>query len=381
MTASDRSERPRVPFIRPHFPDPDDIAADVIAIVERNWYTNMGPVEHELARAMADHAGNDAGVSLMANGTLALLLALEHLKLPERRAVLVPSFTFTAGPQCALWCGLEPVFVDVSAGDWHPDVDQAAKWLAENAAGTAAIVGANSFGVGGASIAEWEELAAAHDLPLIVDSAAGFGSRYPDGSHLGHRGTCEVFSLHTTKPFGIGEGGALTSTDPGLVETMDAAKNFGFGAGRDVTALGLNAKLPELSCAIGLRQLHDLDGRLGNRRRVLRRYHDALDGSGIVFQPNDLQSTVPFLSALMPSAAARAAARERLDAEGVEHRQYYEPVHRQSLFAHSPTAGSLAVTEDLAARIMSLPVHEDMDDAVVDMIAAHLGESARAQHR
>lgn len=371
-------EHPRVPFIRPHFPNPRDIAADVAAIVERNWYTNMGPVEHELAAAMADHMGNGASVSLMANGTLALLLALAHLRVPERRAVLVPSFTFTAGPQCALWCGLEPVFVDVSAGDWQPDVDQAAKWLAENAGDTAAIIGANSFGVGGPAISEWEELAATHDLPLIVDSAAGFGSRYTDGDHLGHRGICEVFSLHTTKPFGIGEGGALTTTEPGLVEAMDAAKNFGFGADRDVTALGLNAKLPELSCAIGLRQLHDLDSRLEKRRQVLSRYHAALEELPIVFQPNDLASTVPFLSALMPSSRARHVARGRLDAVGVEHRQYYEPVHHQSMFKHAATAGPLAVTEDLAARIMSLPVYDDMEDALVDTIAAHLGESARA---
>lgn len=368
-----------MPFIRPHFPDPRDIAADVAAIVERNWYTNMGPLEHELAAAMGAHMDNGATVSLTANGTLALLLALEHLRVPERRAVLVPSFTFTAGPQCALWCGLEPVFVDVSAGDWHPDVDQAARWLAEHAGDTAAIIGANSFGTGAASMTAWEELAAAHGLPLIVDSAAGFGSRYPDGTRLGHRGTCEVFSLHTTKPFGIGEGGAMSSTDAGLVAAMDTAKNFGFGSDRDVAVRGINAKLPELSCAVGLRQLHDLDARVAKRHVVLQRYHDALDGSPIAFQPNDLESTVPFLSALMPSPEARARARRRLDADGVEHRQYYEPVHRERLFKDAAAAGPLTVTEDLAGRMMSLPVHEDMDDAVVDMIATHLGESARAQ--
>lgn len=370
------SEHLRVPFIRPQFPDPHDIAADVAAIVERNWYTNMGPLEHELAAAMADQMGNGSAVSLVANGTLGLLLALEHLKVPGRRAVLVPSFTFTAAPQCALWCGLEPVFVDVSDSDWQPDADRAGQWLADHAHETAAILCANSFGVGGAHVDAWEELASAHGLPLIVDSAAGFGSHYPDGDALGHRGTCEVFSLHATKPFAVGEGGAVTSTDPGLIAALDVAKNFGFGADHDVAALGLNAKLPELTCAIGLRQLRDLKVRLDRRRGVLGRYHDLLAGSGVGFQPNDLASTVPFLSVLMPTEAARAGARSALDALGVEHRHYYEPVHLQTLFRGSRSAGPLAVTEDLGRRIMSLPVHDEMDDAVIEAIAARLRSAA-----
>lgn len=375
------AEPPRVPFIRPHFPDPHDIAADVTAIVERNWYTNMGPLEHELAAAMADHMGNGATVSLVANGTLALVLALDHLRLPGRPAVLVPSFTFTAGPQSVLWCGLEPVFVDISADDWQPDAGQAAGWLAEHAGDTAAIMCANSFGVGGDHLDRWEELAHRYGIPLVVDSAAGFGSRYSDGAVLGHRGDCEVFSLHATKPFATGEGGAVTSTDAGLVAALDGAKNFGFGHDRDVSARGLNAKLPELTCAIGLRQLQDLKVRLDRRRLVLARYHDQLEGTGIRFQPNDTASTVPFLSALLPSHSAREAAGAALESIGVEHRHYYEPVHLQTLFVRTSTAGSLAVTEDIGKRIMSLPVHEDMDDVVVDTIAAQLRESVHARAR
>lgn len=370
--------RPTVPFIRPHFPDPADIAADIAAIVERNWYTNMGPLEHRLAGAMSDYLGGGTHVSLLANATLGLMLCLAHLRIPGRTKVLVPSFTFTAAPQSILWCGLQPVFVDIAADDWQPDVEQAAKWLEEHAGDTAAIMAANSFGVGGARIDEWEELAGHWAIPLILDSAAGFGSRYGDGNPLGGRAACEVFSLHTTKPFGIGEGGAVTSRSPELIAALDRAKNFGFTVDRDVSELGLNAKLPELQCAVGIRQLAGLEDRLAMRRAVLRGYHGALEGTGIVFQPNDLASTVPFLGALMPTAGSRRRAGQLLTDAGVEHRRYYEPVHQQSLFASVPGAGTLAVTEDFAERIISLPVHDEMSTAVVTMIASTVREATDA---
>src|SRR5205085_7447824 len=117
-------------------------------------------------------------------------------------------------------------------------------------------------GVGNPQVGAWEDFAAEWELPIVLDSAAGFGSTYADGNRVGGRGACEIFSLHATKPFAVGEGGALVSRDPRLVEQAYHFQNFGFDGSRECTQLAMNGQLRELNAAIGLRQLVALDRRL-----------------------------------------------------------------------------------------------------------------------
>ena len=214
----------------------------------------------------------------------------------ERRIALVPSFTFAAGPLVLRSLGFDIMFVEIDRVSWQPDFNQVRRFLKRRGTDTAGILLTSTFGVANADIASWEELAADHDVPLVVDSAAGFGSRYASGEVLGSRGTCEVFSFHATKVVAIGEGGAISSTNRELIAEIDKKKNFGFDENRESVSPGTNAKLPELSCAIGLRQLDVLAERIAQRQLTFDLYRRQLAPLGFEFQPSAEHAALPFVS-------------------------------------------------------------------------------------
>ena len=360
-----------VRLITPTFPPPDEVAADYAAIVASGVFSNGGSFEQRFSAALATWVGPAASVSLVTNATAALELALQAAvgASSNRHRVLVPSFTFAAGPLTVMRAGLEPLFVDVDPETWQPSLADARAAL-DRHADVAAILLTSTFGVANEAIAEWEDLAHAHSVPLVVDSAAGFGSRYPWGEPLGARGDCEVFSLHATKTLAVGEGGAIVSRNPDLIARVEQLKNFGFDSTRASVVLGTNAKLSELSCAIGLRQLGRLADRLRARQAILVRYRSRLEDLGVVFQPGADSAAIPFVSALLPTAAARDALVAALDAELVQCRIYYNPpVHHHDVFAQHRGQRALPATEDVAARIISLPMADDLADQAIDRVA------------
>lgn len=368
---------PKIPFIRPSFPGPAELAEDFVQIAQANWYTNFGPNERRFARALRDYLGPHLHVATLANGTLALLAAL-HVSFgagTRDRYLLMPSFTFVGVAQAALWTRYRPWFIDIDANTWQPCVHSARAVIERFRDRIAGILLANVFGVGNPQISVWEELAAEWELPIVLDSAAGFGSTYADGERLGGRGACEIFSFHATKPFAVGEGGALVSRDPRLVEHAYKFQNFGLVQTRESIQLGMNGKLSEISAAIGLRQLVGLDRRLASRRKVLECYRTGMADAGVRFQDNANVASLCFASACCTSADHKAAVLGSLRRHAIEARDYYNPPqHRHPYFvtnAELVESTDLAVTADICSRIVSLPVHDHMaPDDVARVVAA-----------
>lgn len=219
----------------------------------------------------------------------------------------MPSFTFVGVAQAARWTGYRPWFIDIDANTWQPCVHSARAVIERFRDRIAGILLANVFGVGNPQISVWEELAAEWELPIVLDSAAGFGSTYADGERLGGRGACEIFSFHATKPFAVGEGGALVSRDPRLVEHAYKFQNFGLVQTRESIQLGMNGKLSEISAAIGLRQLVGLDRRLASRRKVLECYRTGMADAGVRFRTTPMlrRSVSRALAARPPTTRPR----------------------------------------------------------------------------
>nr|WP_231996351.1 DegT/DnrJ/EryC1/StrS family aminotransferase [Mycobacterium scrofulaceum] len=354
---------------------PAELAEDFEVIVQTNWYTNFGPKERQFALALSEYLGSELHVATLANGTLALIAALHVTLGPggRDRYLLMPSFTFVAVAQAAEWTGYRPWFIDVDPDTWQPSVSSAVAVLESSREEVAGILLPNVFGVGNPDIDAWEQLAAQWQLPIVVDSAAGFGSAYVDGNKVGGRGSCEIFSFHATKPFAVGEGGALVSRNPHLVEQTQRFQNFGFEASRECTQLGINGKLQEISAAIGLRQLLGLDRRLETRRKVFDCYRAELAGFGLQFQPNAEASSLCFASACCTSADHKAAVLASLTEYAIQARDYYNPpLHLQHYFLANPELRSteLRSTEDICSRIVSLPVHDDMAPEDVARVVA-----------
>lgn len=360
-----------IPFLSPTFPDPADVARDYAAIVERGIFSNSGPMEVEFTSRLERWVGGDAKAAVVSSGTVGLYLAVSTTFHSDRPIALVPSFTFAAGPLVLRSLGFDIKFVESDPASWQPDLDQVRRFLRQRSADTAGILLTTTFGVANGDIASWEELAAEHDVPLVIDSAAGFGSRYEDGAPVGTRGTCEVFSFHATKVLAVGEGGAVSSSDADLIAEIDKRKNFGFDAHREAVSLGTNAKLPELSCAIGLRQLDVLTQRIAKRQLVFDLYKRRLMPLGFRFQPLAEHAALPFVSALTPSEVDRDLLIAALKDDGIECRCYYNPpVHRHAVFREPEPVGSLDVTDDFARRILSLPLSDHFPESGIDRIGS-----------
>lgn len=367
-----------VPFIRPSLPRAEELARDYERIVANNWFTNFGPFENSFRQAAAEYVGSEVHATTVANATLGLDLAVRALvdcdaRGGEPATMIVPSFTFAAGAEVIISNGMAPVFIDVEPTSLQPSIDDAVQYLEAHPDSTRGILLCNIFGVGNKDIAKWEQLAERFDIPLIIDSAAGFGSRYAKEELIGGRGSCEVFSLHATKPFAVGEGGLVVSKNEHLINTIRQLQNFGFDSTRRTASIGTNAKMQEINAAIGLRQLVGFDERLSFRQAALQEYKQGLPE--FTFQGNDELSTVAFASVIAKNSDYATESARRLTEGSVEVRRYYDPLHlHPALARYAIKASSLEVTNDIAGRILSLPVHDHMNPDHIKRIINILNE-------
>lgn len=367
--------RPHVPFIRPSFPAAAALAEDLDAIVSANWYSNFGPVELRFREAVAEYLGAlPEQIVTMNNATTGLMAALAAF-LPRgdgSGAIAIASFTFAAGAQAILWHGYRPAWMDIDAETLQPSLSSFRELLNHDP-GVKAILLTNTFGIGTVEIEEWESLAAELGIPMIVDSAAGFGSRYADGARLGLHGSCEVFSFHATKPFAIGEGGAVVCRDVENAARMREFTNFGFSPDLGATSIGLNGKLQELNAAIGLRQLRTFDQILTAQRATFDLYEKLLSGLPLRFPEGSRESSLCFASAVLDRPVATALL-EALAEASVDARRYYSPaLHRQPRFTEFLPAVGLEETEDISTRIISLPLLPDMTEEEVRLVSNVVG--------
>ncbi len=353
----------KIAFIHPQFPSTNAIANDYRKILQNNWFTNFGPFERDLSNNLAKYIGHNVEVATVANATLGIMLAIQALfpePTPKKNEVLMPSFTFAAGAEMLILLGYKPVFIDINRDTIQLDIAKAEKYLVNNKAKVVGILFCNIFGVGTSDIDAWEKLCKKSKVPCIIDSAAGLGSKYKDGSLLGWRGDCEVFSFHATKPFAVGEGGAVISRNKKAIAKIRQLQNFGFNSNREAEVLGINAKLQELNCAIGIRQLKKLDKRVDKRKRILSWYRQMLSPHGYQFQDNSENSSLAFASIIAPSKKIASKGYDRLTSAGVEARRYYNPPLHSHVFLKKKTkvAHKLVVTEEICQRVISLPIHD-----------------------
>jgi dTDP-4-amino-4,6-dideoxygalactose transaminase len=365
-------------FQRPSLPPATAIEHYLAAAREERWFSNFGPC-CRLLRDRLEAATGCAAVPV-ANATLGLMVAVAALRRDEDASeALLPSFAFAATAQAAVWNGLDPVFADVDPHHWHLAHEELERSLDERRGRIAVVIALSSFGTPPPpeTRRRWQELCRQANVPLLVDSAAGFGARAADGAPIGAQGDAEVVSFHAVKPLAIGEGGAVFSRHPEVAREVTSLIQFGFDSERRATRRhGLNAKLSEPAAAIGLAALDELDAHVAARRAAATEIIDRLP-LGFAPQLGHEQGTIQFVPVTAPDADTRAAV---LAAAGdaVEIRTYYEPLHLMPAFATAEHAGDLGVTEDLAARMLSLPMADDLSGDEIDTIVGAVSEATSA---
>ena len=372
MPARDGPAGPRLlSFQRPSLPSGSAIEGYLACSRSERWFSNSGPCWRLLRERLAAETG--AHCVPVASGTLGLMAAIATLAEPGAAGgeALMPSFTFAATAQAAIWAGLTPRFIDVDHAHWHLDPGQLEQELAARPQ-VALVVAVTAFGTPAPEPVRrrWEVACRAARVPLLVDSAAAFGARTESGAAVGRQGDIEVVSFHATKPFAIGEGGAVFTDDAQRAERVVRAVNFGLDAERSCgLRRGLNGKMSELHAAVGLAVLDTFPAALAARRLAAERLRAEIGGA-VSWQQGCERGAWQFVPVAFPDSERRRACVERA-AGRVEVRGYYQPLHLMEAFAGCDVAsGGLGQTEALAARMLCLPMAGDLTDAELARIAA-----------
>jgi dTDP-4-amino-4,6-dideoxygalactose transaminase len=217
----------------------------------------------------------------------------------------------------------------------------------------------------------WRDLCTAYDVPLVIDSAPGFGTRDAEGRLLGALGDTEVFSFHATKPFAAGEGGLVTTPDPELAARIGRMINFGLEPGTRISAdVGMNGKMSELHAAASLAMLDRIEDVVALRQGHAARLRAAIGPAAhLQYQAGTERSTWQIFHVLCPTPEMRDRAVALAPSHGIEVRTMHDPaLHTHPAFAHC-RRGPLPVTEAAAARALALPMSNSLGEAAVARIA------------
>lgn len=327
----------------------------------------LGPEVAELEAALAARAAAAHCVAV-SSGTDALQIALMAEGIGPGDAVFLPAFTYTATAEVPLLLGATPVFVDVDPRTFQiapAHLDE--RIAAVRAAGTLrprAVIGVDLFG----QPAPWpvlQAIARREDLFLLDDLAQSFGATLGNAP-LGTQGDATATSFFPSKPLGAyGDGGALLTESAERAALYRSLRSHGEGSTRyEVLRTGMNGRLDTLQAAVLLAKLDVFDEELAARERVAAIYESCL--SHRVATPARVPGSTSawaIYAILLDGPEQRAAVQERLRAEGVPTAIYYpRPLHLQPAYAASHDGTALPVSEDLARRILALPIHPDLSD-------------------
>lgn len=369
----------RFPTVRPAVPKPEDWLPYLRESYERHWFTNFGPAATRFEAALAAQFGEADDAFVAASSATAALTACLIAE-GVRGTVLLPAFTFPASVAAIRAAEATPALVDVDPVSWACDLASLERGL--DRTGAAAVMLVAPFGIT-QDFSGHVALCEARGVVVVVDNAAGLGGGGRARRML--RGAAyEVYSLHVTKPFALGEGGAIQCPKD-RVDSLRSALNFGLPWSAERTGgRGINGKMPEVSAAIGMAVLADYPDTLVARRRQARRYIEMMarfDGvaihRGLAAQPWQV------FPCLMPDTRAADTVTAALVRRGLEARRYYRP--SLSRWGGIATADSCPVSEDLAERMVCLPIYTDASaPEIVEMhgiVEASMGDALAVSAR
>jgi pyridoxal phosphate-dependent aminotransferase EpsN len=358
----------------------EQFVADAFAT---NWVTPLGPHVDAFEVEFAAAVGARYAVAL-SSGTAALHLGLLLAGVGPGDEVLVSTLTFVASVNPIVYLGATPVFIDSERSSWNMDpalLEEALDARARRGRLPKAVVLVHLYG----QSADLDAISAAcsrHGVPLIEDAAEALGASYK-GRPPGTSGVSGVFSFNGNKIITTAGGGMLVSADEALIaharklstQARDPAPHY------EHSEVGYNYRMSNVLAAIGRGQLRVLGDRVAARRRNFAFYREALgDIPGIEFMPEAPWGThTRWLTTLTIDpeefAADREDIRRALDAEGIEARPVWKPMHLQPLYAQSPIVGR-GVADDLYARGLCLPSGSNLTETDLERVVTVIRRTA-----
>lgn len=352
----------------PYLPPLEEFIPYLEKIWVSKWLTNCGQFHQQLEKELSEYLGLDH-IALFTNGTIALVTALQTLRITGE--VITTPFSFVATAHSLLWNGLTPVFVDIDPVTCNMDPDKIEQAITPR---TSAIMPVHCYG-NPCDVERIQNIADTFGLKIIYDAAHAFGVKYKGESLLKH-GDLSVLSFHATKVYNTFEGGAIICPDAKSKQRINYLKNFGFADEVTVMAPGINGKMSEVNASFGLLQLKYIDNAISKRRIIDSFYRQRLINiPGIYCFPiaPDAEPSFSYFPILVGKEypLKRDELYILLRENNIYSRRYFYPlISNMPMYRGLPSSDSsnLPVSQGIANEILCLPIFSDLTTESVQRI-------------
>ena len=329
--------------------------------------SNQGPKHVQLEKDLTSALGTN-NVRLFSNGTLGLILGMKALGI--RGEVITTPFTFPATPHSVVWAGAEPVFCDIDRHSLCIDPDRIEALITPR---TKAILGVHVYGVP-CDVEAIQAIANKHGLKVIYDGAHAFMTEI-NGIPIANYGDMTMFSFHATKLFHTIEGGCLAFNNMDFGEELNLLKNFGIKDEETVLVPGMNAKMNELQCAIGIEMLKEAEAECERRKPLRAKYMELLsDVNGIdcITLPQGVRDSLQYMSVRVDQGKF-GLSRDQLCMElksfNVFARKYFYPLCADYHCYKNAVSDGVPIARRAASQLLCLPFYGELGTEAVERIA------------
>ena len=354
---------------QPSLPPLEEFTSYLKQIWQSKILTNNGPFHIQFEKELAEYLGVEY-LSLFANGTLALVTALQTLRITGE--VITSPFSFVATTHSLWWNNIKPVFADIEPESFNLDPDRVEAAITPQ---TTAIMPVHVYG-NPCNLERFQQIADTYGLKLIYDAAHAFGVKINGNSILNY-GDLSIMSFHATKTFNTFEGGAIICHDEATKRRIDNLKNFGFINETTVVIPGINAKMNEVQAAMGLLQIKYVEGFINKRKEIAKHYRQGLQNiKGLAFLEDKegvdhCYSYFPILIDENIYGKTRDQVYELLKNHNVYGRRYFYPLISQfQTYRGLPSSlpENLPVANRVADQVICLPIFSELGIDNVDRI-------------
>lgn len=354
---------------KPSLPPLEEFTEYLNKIWESKILTNNGPFHRQFEKELTEYLGVKY-LSLFANGTLALVTALQALRISGE--VITTPFSFVATTHSLWWNNIKPVFVDIEPNYFNLNPEKIEAAITPQ---TTAIMPVHVYG-NPCMVDEIQRIADTYGLKVIYDAAHAFGVTMKGNSILNY-GDLSILSFHATKTFNTIEGGAIICHDEKTKRRIDFLKNFGFADEVTVVEPGINAKMNELQAAYGLVQIKHVDNYIGKRRNIAEFYrHELKNVKGLVmlYDNPGVRHSYTYFPVLINErsyGATRDSVYEALKKNNIYGRRYFYPLISQFPTYRGLTSAkpeNLPIALMVAQQVICLPIYPDLNEESVSKI-------------
>lgn len=322
---------------------------------DSGWFTNFGPLHQELTTRLEEYLGVK-NLLLVSNGTLALQIAYKALDI---KAAVTTPFSFVATSSSLTWQNIPFDYCDIDRNTLNICPRKINEILQASGSSNSSIVATHVYG-NPCDVESIKKVSQEKKIKVIYDAAHAFGVKLKGNSIL-LNGDASTLSFHATKIFHTVEGGAIVFNKSDEFERAKALINFGsvLDGNEEKYHAGINAKLNEYQCAVGLVILDEIDEIIEKRTNLFEEYRDRLKE---VCDMPTWHDEASFNGAYMPIVLESADQVQNISSEllrnGVQSRQYFSP-SLCTLFKAS-TIYSTENSKDISNRVLCLPLHYNL---------------------